>query len=268
VLTQSQFIFCLALLAAPAFAQAPPPGTQSLPPQATPVKGVLVPVPSEIFDSLDKFHGANWRAVQRPEIIRWKTHGDQVQTALLLGITVAEGFVAMEAEDSSEVNKVGNRVLKLSRALGVEKSALRRSRSIMDDADRGDWAGARKEWDGVLSDLEKRMIKLKSEPLSQLVSIAGWLRGTEALCALVLQDYSPEHAELIRQPVLLDSLEKQLRKMHVEKESRPTVVEMTEGIRKIRSLMQEQSGPPTEQTVREIGSVCTGLVHLSSERPH
>ena len=49
----------------------------------------------------------------------------------------------------------------------------------MEHADKNEWAAARKEWDGVLSDLEAGMIELKSEHLSQLVSLGGWLRGTE-----------------------------------------------------------------------------------------
>ena len=83
----------------------------------------------------------------------------------------------------------------------------------MEHADKNEWSEARKEWDGVLSDLESGMIELKSEQLSQLVSLGGWLRGTEALSALVLQNYSPEHSKLIRQRELIDYLEEQLRAM-------------------------------------------------------
>ena len=49
---------------------------------------------------------------------------------------MGEGFIAMEAEDSTEAKNIGNRVLALARGLGVEKRALRRSRSIMELADR------------------------------------------------------------------------------------------------------------------------------------
>ncbi|MGA7274628.1 MAG: hypothetical protein WBX14_07265, partial [Candidatus Udaeobacter sp.] len=167
-------------------------------------------MPREIFHSLDEFRGANWRAVQRQEIAHWKSHGDQDQIAILLGVEIAEGFVAMEAEDSTEVKNLGNTVLKLARGLGVEKDALKRSRSIMENADKSEWTAARTEWDGVFSDLQSGMIEIKSKELAQLVSLGGWLRGTEALCTLVLQNYSPERAELIRQPLLLDSLEKEL----------------------------------------------------------
>ena len=134
-----------------------------------------------------EFRDANWRAVKRPEVARWKSHGDQAQIATLLGVVIAEGFIAMEAEDSTEVKNLGRTVLALARGLGVEERALRRSRSIVELADKNEWTAARQEWDGVLSDLESGMIELKSKQLAQLVSVGGWLRGTEALSALVLQ---------------------------------------------------------------------------------
>jgi hypothetical protein len=257
----------LAALAIPVLAQTPSEQTSQLPSQAKPVQGVVMPVPKEIFHSLDEFPGANWRAIQRPEVVRWKSHGDQVQIATLLGVVVAEGFIAMESEDSTEVKDVGNTVLTLARGLGVEERALRRSRSIMDRADKNEWAAARQEWDGVLSDLENGMIELKSEHLSQLSSLGGWLRGTEALCALVLQNYSPERAELIRQPGLVDYLEKQLLGMNSEIQTRPMVAKMFKGIRRIHVLIENEKGPLTEKTVREIHEICQELVQLSSRRP-
>ena len=97
----------------------------------------------------------------------------------------------MEAEDSAEVKNIGNSVLSLARGLGIRERALRRSRSIMELADKNEWSEARKEWDGVFSDLETGMIELKSAQLSQLVSLGGWLRGTEALSALYVRIIRP-----------------------------------------------------------------------------
>src|SRR4029453_14690695 len=162
-----------------------------------------------------------------------KSHGNQGQIGTLLGVVIAEGFIAMEAEDSTEVKNLGNTVLKLARGLGVEKSALRRSRSIMECADKNEWTAARNEWDGVFSDLQSGMIEIKSKELAQLVSLGGWLRGTEALSALVLQNYSPNRAELIRQPVLLDHLEKELLGLSSKVKKRPIVTKMVEGIGRI-----------------------------------
>src|SRR5215467_13266376 len=204
------FVFIQIVLAISAFAQTPSEQSSPLPSQATEVHGVAVPVPKEIFRSLDQFRDANWPAVKRPEVARWKSHGDQAQIATLLGVVIAEGFIAMEAKDSAEVENLGKSVLSLARGLGIRDRAIRRSRSIMELADKNEWSEARKEWDGVLSDLETGMIEIKSEQLAQLVSLGGWLRGTEALSALLIQNYSPERSNLIRQPELIGYLEKQL----------------------------------------------------------
>src|SRR5262245_21364961 len=255
-----------AVLVVSAFAQTSSGQNDMLPSQATQLHGVAVPVPKEIFRSLDQFRDANWSAVKRPEVVRWKSHGDQAQIATLLGIVIAEGFIGMEAKDSTEVQNLGNNVLSLAGGLGIRDRALRRGRSIMDFAEKDQWPEARKEWDGVLSDLESGMIQLKSEDLARLVSLGGWLRGTEALSALVLQNYSPERSNLIRQPELINHLEKQLGSMRSDIRERPIVVKLLDGIHKIRSLVESENGPLSEETVRTIHDVCGDLVPLSSRR--
>ena len=256
--------FIQVVLAMPALAQTPSEQNGPLPSQAKQVHGVAVPVPKEIFRTLDQFRDANWQAVKRPEVARWKSHGDQAQIATLLGVVIAEGFIAMEAKDSTGVKNIGNSVLKLARGLGVEKSALRRSRSIIEYADKEDWVEARKEWDSVFSDLQSGMIEIKSQELAQLVSFGGWLRGTEALSALVLQNYSPERSNLIRQPALIDYLEEQLHAMSSDIRARPIVVKLLDGIHTIRSLVESENGPLSEETVRKVHGVCAELVPLSS----
>jgi hypothetical protein len=262
-----KYLLLLSLLGASALAPTASGQVSQLPAQAKPVQGILVPVPKEIFKTLDKFDDANWSAVQRPEIAHWKSHGDQVQVALLLGVTVAEGFVAMETKDSAGLHDLGNSVLHLARGLGVGERALRRSKSITDYTDRKDWKAARKEWGAVLADLEKGLIDLKSEPLSQLVSLAGWLRGTEALCDLVLQRYSPAHAELIRQPAVVDYLKKQLVGMQNGKLQRAVSAQMLRKLREIRRLIENDKAPLDKTTVRKIRAICSQLVLLSSQRP-
>jgi hypothetical protein len=260
------FIFVQAVLAMSALAQTPSEQNSPLPSEAKQVHGVAVPVPKEIFRSLDQFRDANWPPVKRPEVARWKSHGDQAQIATLLGVVIAEGFIAMEAKDSAEVKNLGNNVLSLARGLGIRERALRRSRSITELADRNEWSEARKEWDGVLSDLETGMIELKSAHLAQLVSLGGWLRGTEALSALILQNYSSERSNLIRQPTLIDHLEEQLRAMSSDMRARPIVVKLLDGIHIIRLLVESEKGPVSEETVRKVHGVCAELVPLSSRR--
>ena len=244
-----------------AIAQTPPNTVvRQLPPQSTAIKGVVVPVPREIFDTLDKFAHSNWRAVQRPELAERRPRGDQADTALLLGVVIAEGFIAVEAEDAGEVKSVGRAVIKLGRGLGVEKAALRRSRSIVEHAGRGNWTGVRKEWDGVLPDVQLGMNELRSDELAQLVSLGGWLRGAEALTALVLQNYSIQNADLLRQPALLDHFEKRLAGMSGDIRANPTIVRMREGMQKIRPLLAPENVQISKQKVKEISTISEDLL--------
>jgi len=255
------YIPAFAALTSLLVAERPPnTGSAELPPQSTAIKGFLVPVPREIFDMFDKFANSNWRVVQRPEFTKQSPHPNQAETALLLGVVIAEGFIAVEAEDTGEVKTVGRAVLKLARGLGVEKAALKRSSSIVEHAEHGDWSGVRKEWDGVLPDVQQGMNELQSEQLAQLVSLGGWLRGTEALTALVLQNYSSQQAELLRQPALLDHFEKQLAATSDDMRTNPTIVRMRHGIRKIRPLITSQDTQISEKEVEEISTISAELL--------
>ena len=242
-----------------ACAQAPStPGAGELPPQAKPIAEVVVPIPAEVFGALDKFSSSNWRLVQIDGLARAKSHGDDTQIALLLGVLIGEGFIAVEAHDAAEVKDVGSAVLRLARALGVQPTVMRRSRSIVEFANKNDWPAVRKEWDAVLPEVQEGMKQIKSEQLSQLVSLGGWLRGTRALAALILQRYSAADAELLRQPALLDRFEKQLSQM------RPTanVAKMHEGIEQMKSLVARSGEPISEQSVRDLSVLCDGLLAM------
>jgi hypothetical protein len=234
---------------------------EHLPPHVTRVDDVLLPVASEIFKTLDQFKDSNWRAVQRQELTRARARGDQASIALLLGAVIAEGFIAVEAEDAAEMTNLGRSLLALSRGLGVEQWALKRSRSIVDHAESGDWAAVRKEWDQVLPDVQQGMTELKSEPLAQLVSLGGWARGAEALSVLVSQRYSAENAELLRQPVLLDHFEKEVATMPADD---PAITKTTHTLQNYRRILEATASPMPPATVKEIGAVAAELLRSAA----
>ena len=215
-----------------------------------------MPVPSEVFGSLERFSNSNWRLVQIEKLAQARPHGEETQIALLLGISIGEGFIAVAARDAAEVKAIGTAVLGLARALGVQPTVMRRSQSIVDLADKGDWSAVRTEWDAVLPEVQEGMKQIKSEQLSQLVSLGGWLRGTRALTALILQRYSAEDAELLRQPALLDRFDKQLRAMPPNSR----VTGMHEGIGKMRALVAGSGDPISERSVRDLSVVCDELL--------
>src|ERR1700746_3733943 len=71
---------------------------------ATQLDDIVVPLPSEVFNVLDKLGTPNWQEQLREPVI--KNRGERAQIALLLGSVVAEGFVAVEAADRTRVKQI------------------------------------------------------------------------------------------------------------------------------------------------------------------
>jgi hypothetical protein len=231
-----------------------------LPAQAKMIDEVVVPVPSEIFGVLDKLGKPRWEDVLRSSKSAAKPVGGAEQTALILGTVIAEGFIAVEAENAEEVKRIGKSVLSLSEAIGVKKAVQRRSQSIIESAENKEWNKVRRELDGALSDVKEAMSELKSEELSQLVSLGGWLRGTQALTQVVRRNFTKDGAELLHQPILLDYFDKRISSMTPRRQT-PLVLRVRQGLIEIRPLMGIAEGVEiSEKTVRQIGEITDLLI--------
>ena len=217
---------------------------------AAAVQEVVVPVPSEIFAVLDKMGNPNWKAQLREGKVR--TPEDRARTALLLGNVIAEGFVAVEAEDAERVKELGRQVLTLAEAINVRKSVIARSKSITDKAEQRDWRGVRAEFDGALQDVRGAMDELNDHDLSQLVSLGGWLRGTEVLTDIVGKGFSKDGAELLHQPELVDYFDRCIGSMPGRLRRNPLVTEIRDLLRKIGPIVSDSGENITPDKVATI----------------
>ncbi len=220
---------------------------------------VVVPVPSEVFAVLDKLGNPNWHRELLGGTV--KASSNRTRVALLLGTVIADGFVAVEAEDSERVKEIGRDVLKLAAAINVRKSVVARSKSITDKADARQWNAVRQELDGALSDVRTAMNELNDGQLAQLVSLAGWLRGTMALTSIVDQDYSTARAELLHQPLLLEYFLGQIEAMPPRLRDYPLVARIRKALLEIRPLIDLPDGTPVPpESVKRIQRITRDLV--------
>lgn len=231
------------------------------------VDDVVVPVPSEVFNVLDKLGSPNWRAEYREE--SGKNTGNRAQAALLLGTVIADGFVAVEAEDSEKVKEIGREVLTLAEAINVREAVIARAKSITDKADRRRWNEVRKEFDGALQDVRGAMEQLNDGDLAQLVSLGGWIRGTQVLTSIVSREYAATKAELLHQPELIAYFGRQIEKMPRKLRTDPVVELIQKTLPKIRPLVGEADGTSISlKDVQQINEMSSTLVEsIASGKP-
>lgn len=223
------------------------------------VDEVIVPVPSEIFGVLDKLGQPNWRSEMREQDNAMLT--DRHELALQFGVVVADGFIAVQAEDKSMVQQLGREVLRLAKSLGVEESVKKHAQAIIDNADRNEFEAVREELDMTQFTVREEMRKLRDEDVAQCVSLGGWLRGTEVVTSVIGKSYSREKAELLYQPELVEHFRASIKEMRKDVRTAPKMKLINEGLEKTRTSMTSTvDGMITADAIHQINQVCAGLV--------
>src|SRR6266404_4350653 len=69
------------------------------------VEDVVVPLPNEVFGALNKLGGVNWHEYVRND--KGANFTERPRIALLLGAVIADGFIAVQAEDPQTVKDIG-----------------------------------------------------------------------------------------------------------------------------------------------------------------
>src|SRR5438132_6289839 len=117
------------------------------------VDDVVVPLPNEVFGALNKLGGVNWREYVRND--KGSNFTERPRIALLLGAVIADGFIAVQAEDAPTVKEIGQRVLNLSRGIGVGNSITPHAKAITEAADKRKYENGRPGLEATQSSMER-----------------------------------------------------------------------------------------------------------------
>src|SRR5213595_793077 len=219
------------------------------------VEDVVVPLPNEIFGALNKLGAVNWKEQVRTD--KGASFTERPRIALLLGTVIADGFVAVQAEDAPAVKEIGQKVLTLAKGIGVGNSITPHAKAITDAADKRDWTAVRQELDRTQNSVQTAMNEVHDEKLSQLVSLGGWLRGTEVLTAVVNKRYSEEGSELLHQPDLLAYFQTRLQAM--PEFNLKLLEDIHAALIEVRPLIDVGDGKIPAASVKKINDITTRL---------
>lgn len=224
------------------------------------VDEVVVPVPSEIFAVLDKLGSPNWKDELRKN--KLPETSDRMELSLIFGVVVAEGFVAVQAQDKQTVEDIGRDVISLSKKLGLGKSVTQHAQSILDAVKQNDWKSVRKELDLTQATVRSEMDRLRDGDLAQCVSLGGWLRGTASVTSVVNKNFTQDRAELLNQPLLAEHFSKSMGSMTEGARNNKLITEINKGLTQIRKDMSVADGIFPPDKVQSILNTCERLLAL------
>ena len=253
------FVLSLAGTVSMAVAQEAPSRINLKDPNMLVVDSSVIPIPLEIFASLDKIGTQDWtKQVEEREI---KLDTNRSRTAVLFGLVVSDGFIAVQAEDKDAVRRIGREVLRLAGPLGVAKSVEQHANAIVNAAGTSDWAVCRKELDKTRQTVLNKMTESRDGQLVSLVSLGGWLGGTQALAAVLKQNYSAEASDLLNQPELVKQLKDDFNTLPARSKRGKVFDQISQTLDHLESLMRaDESGAISEGKVIEISLSTKNLV--------
>src|SRR6476469_2485643 len=218
-----------------------------------------IPTPGELFSALGKPAKTNWSGQYRGPIP--VTYRNRAQIALNLGGLIADGFIAVEAKDSQQVKNIGADIIKLAKALGVSEKLLGRGSSINEFAEHNEWNTLQEELEATQNEVKSSMQSNADQDLVILVTLGGWIRGTQVVTAAIMQKYDERSAKALRQPALVHFMQSKVNAISPELRQEPLVKDISDQLTAIEKLVSFPGGKaPTAEDVKKLNEAVGKLM--------
>ena len=226
---------------------------------AATLDALTVPTPGELFAAMTKQTKPTWSSQFRGPISA--SYSDRTQIALNLGGLIADGYVAVEAQDAQQVKNLGRDIIGLTKTLGISKEILSRANSITQAAEDNDWNRLKEELEATQNDVKAAMDDLHDEELVTLLSLGGWVRGTQIVSSVVLKNFSEQTASILRQPAIVDFLRAKMDALSPKTKKLPLIAKLDAGLADIKGLVSFPLGSTaTKENVQKLNDEAGELV--------
>ena len=220
---------------------------------------ITIPTPGELFAALAKPAKIDWPSQYREPVPM--TYRNRAQIALNLGGLIADGFVAVEARDTQQVKNTGADIIKLAKALGISQNILGRGSSINEFAENNDWDALQEELEATQNEVKASMRSHQDQDLVILVSLGGWIRGTQVVTGAVQKNYTERNAKVLRQPALVDFIRSKISDVSPELRNEPLVKEINDQLAEIEKMVSfPKDAAPSAEDVRKLNAAVTKLM--------
>ena len=227
--------------------------------KAIKLDAISIPSPGELFAALEKPGKPNWVGQMRGPI--GTSYKNRAQIALNLGGLIADGFIAVEAKDSQQVKNIGTDIIKLAKALGVSENVLSRGNSINEFAENNEWDALQEELEATQNEVKSSMQTHRDQDLVILVSVGGWIRGTQVVSAAVLQNYDERAAKVLRQPALVSFIQTKINDVSPEMRNDPLVKDVSSGLPEVEKLVSFPAGKaPSADDVKKVNEAVSKIM--------
>ena len=227
-------------------------------------ESLSIPSAGELFAACGKHGRHDWAA-----LFRKPAQGpffSRPQIALGMGVLIAEGFLASQAQDRQQVKNVLREIKVLTKSLGLEQEFMGRMNCIEDFADKRQWDALEHELEAVQNELAASMAGLGDAELVSFVNLGCWLRALNVVSTQVGAAYSPDCARILRQPAVGAHFLARLEALPAKHKAAPLVVELQRALPAMGAALSfPVQNPPAAEAVKQLSALTDGLLAKIAE---
>ena len=223
--------------------------------------GLSIPNPGELFAAFGKISRPDWAAFFRRQPPA--PHTSRPLIALNLGVRIADGFLAAEAQDRQQVKNVSMEIKLLAKSLGLEQEIMGRSNSIAEFADNRRWDALVEELEAVRGELGAAMEGQRDSDLVTLMSLGCWLRSVDIASAHLAAHYTPEGARILREPSIGEFFTARIDVLPAKIKALPAVTEIYRRLPALGATLSLPEGTqPSSEAVTGMHRLAAAMISI------
>jgi|GEM_PF-1640318 len=162
---------------------------------------------------------------------------DKPAAALALGVKIADGLVAVKSQDIEKLNSCATQIENLAKKLGAGQEELKRARLVRENANKGKWLDVFLELGFLQADIMKILNRPENLDMRKLIIATGWMQGARHVTYYLKENYNPEISNVLREPMLVGELSKEISGLPQEVRDNPRVKALPEALKNVLPLV-------------------------------
>jgi hypothetical protein len=184
-----------------------------------------------------------------------------VAIPMILGVRIADGVMAIKANNAELLNKCAADIEKLAKKMGVADADLGRARAVRAAANKGEWLKVFMELGFLQQDIMKKIDQPEHATRGTLLIVCGWMQGARYTSTVIDENYSAETSNLLREPLLAKALKEKVESLPPNLQSAPLVAKLREVLPQIEKILTiPLDGTISKENVGELNKLATEVV--------
>lgn len=160
-----------------------------------------------------------------------------ISLCLALGVRIADGIMAVKAQDANALNECATDIENLAKKLKVSDNELSRAKKTRALANKGQWTMVFWEMGCLQVDIMHSLNQKGNERRRTLIIASGWLQGVHYAAHVIDARYTPALSNFLREPMLVKAMIAEMETLPAETKADARVTKLSNALNELYEII-------------------------------